>query len=132
MIRAAIMFKKEKNQIARESEEKEWYIILDNQQGGPFSLYDLKRNPRFTPDTLVWKKGYKEWTPARLVLEMKELFKDSPESVPLHEKPEMSNGLKGDYAQDNQATLTLQQDPYPLMLLIILVLLLILYVFYFH
>jgi len=132
MIRASIMFSREKNQKAIESEEKEWFIIVDNQQAGPFSLYDLKRNPRFTPDTLVWKKGYKEWTPARLVLEMKLLFKDAPKPVPLHEKPGNSNGLKGDYAQDNQATLTLQQDPYPLLLLMILILLLILYVFYFH
>lgn len=113
---------------ALEYSVKEWYIILENCQEGPYSLQNLKGDYRFTPDTLVWKKGFKEWTPARLVSEMQWVFKDDPESRPLHQKPK-KNGLEPDLGQD-QATLALQQDPYQIYLWILLFLLILFYTLY--
>lgn len=110
---------------------EEWFVIIDNLQAGPYSLSDLDRNPKFTPDTLVWKKGYKEWTKARFVLEMKELFKDRTSAKPLHD-PSNGKESKQDYGQENQATLTLQQDPYQLLLWVLLFLIIIFYLFYFR
>lgn len=111
-----------------ESDFKEWFVIIENQQLGPYSLLDLKSDSRFTPDTLVWKKGYKEWTKARFVQELSKLFKDEPEPQALHE-PNKNNGVESDL-QQSQATLTLQQDPYQFMLWILLLLIIIFYTFY--
>jgi len=110
------------------SSEKEWFIIVENRQEGPFSLLDLKRNPRFTPDTLVWKKGFKEWTAARDVSEIAEVFKDEIPSKALH-APHEGKPLDSDIGQENQATLTLQQDPYPLILWILIAVLIIIYTY---
>ncbi len=108
---------------------KIWFIIVENQQKGPYSLFDLKRNRCFTPDTLVWKKGFQEWIPARFVPELKTLFKDEPESKGLHDK-EDGKGLKSNSVQEAQATMALQQDPYQIILWLIVLLLIVLYAFY--
>lgn len=123
------MFSIKKNDKLIESDVKEWFIMIENQQLGPYSLLDLKNEPRFTPDTLVWKRGYPEWTKARFILEMQKLFKDEPESRPLHE-PKKNNGVESDL-QQSQAALTMRQDPYQFMLWILLVLLMIFYAFYY-
>jgi hypothetical protein len=122
------MFPIKQNDKAIESDVKEWFIIIENQQLGPYSLLDLKKEPRFTPDTLVWKKGYKEWTKARFILELQKLFKDEPKPRALHE-PKKSNGIESDL-QQSQAALTLQQDPYQFLLWILVLLLIIFYTFY--
>lgn len=121
------MFEIKNNQKIVESDVKEWFIIIENQQAGPFSLLELKANSHFTPDTLVWKKGFKEWIKARFVPELQQLFKDEIEPRALHEPEE---GLESDLGQQSQATLTLQQDPYQFILWILLLLLLIFYTFY--
>jgi hypothetical protein len=108
---------------------KEWFIILGNEQLGPFSLADLKNEPKFNPDTLVWRKGLQEWVKARFVPEMQEVFKDQPESQAIHE-PQKGKGLEGNLGQQSQVTLTLQQDPYQFLLWILLLLLVILYTIY--
>ena len=48
------------------------YFIIDNngQQAGPFSLEQLAQKA-ITPETLVWKQGMKDWTPAWKVEELK-------------------------------------------------------------
>lgn len=105
---------------------KEWFIIIDNRQEGPYSLQDLDDDPRFTPDTLVWKEGFKEWVQARFVLEMKEVFKDK--STQHHD--DKDENLKTDLGKQEQITLTLRQDPYQFFLWILILLLLLFYIFY--
>ncbi len=56
--------------------QKIWYIKIDGQREGPLSVSDLKRDRRLTPDTLVWKEGFKDWQPMREVPELKEVFED--------------------------------------------------------
>lgn len=109
----------------RES-DREWYAILEHKQRGPFRLIELKKI--ITPDTLVWKQGFVEWTPARRVPELKILFEDEPEPESLHEKPKFSP-LKEDLGQE-QATLILHQDPFQFVLWLIVFVLIILYTFY--
>lgn len=110
-----------------EKYDKKWFLIVENEQLGPFSLADLKKEPGFNPDTLVWKKGFKEWTKARFVLELQELFKDEPDPHPTHETKNNID-LKG--LQESQDILTMQQDPYPIILWILLLLLIMFYTFY--
>lgn len=67
-------------------QDKIWFIIVDDQKEGPYSILDLKYHSRMTPDTLVWKEGFKNWIPARKVPELKTLFKDEEEPVELHDR----------------------------------------------
>jgi len=43
---------------------KEYYIAVDGQQKGAFSLKDLKRET-VLPDTLMWKEGWDNWQKAK-------------------------------------------------------------------
>ncbi|QLH34784.1 MAG: DUF4339 domain-containing protein [Parachlamydiaceae bacterium] len=56
-------------------QSKIWFIYLEGQKEGPFTLLELKRHPRMTPDTLVWKEGFKTWIPARKVPELQSLLR---------------------------------------------------------
>ncbi len=121
--------KTEKN-IGRENVQ-EWFIIVEHQQVGPYSLAELKRNPQFNPDSLVWKKGFQEWVKARFVPEMQDIFKDEPEPKALHD-PEKGKKLESEVNRPTQAILTLQQDPFPYQFLLwfLVLLFVILYTFY--
>lgn len=112
-----------------ESDPPVWYIIIEHQQEGPYSLQDLKRNRRFTPDTLVWKKGFSEWIAARFVPEILEIFKDEVESQSVHDRFK-GKAVGTDLGQESQATLTLQQDPYQIFLWILVLLLVFIYAYY--
>lgn len=113
------------------SDKQEWFIIIDNQQTGPLTLSDLKNHPFFSPDTLVWKKGMKEWSKARFIPELQILFKDEPEGRPLHEL-DKKNDAERSLGQESQVSLTLQQDPYQLLLWILLLLIIIFYTIFYH
>lgn len=107
---------------------KEWFIIIQNQQAGPYSLSDLRKEPSFNPDTLVWRKGFQEWIQARFIPEMQDVFKDLPQGQSIHESGE--KGLKEDVGQESQMTLSLQQDPYQFLLWLLLLLLIFFVAFY--
>ena len=67
--------------------DKVWFIEINGNKEGPYSYSDLKNDPRLTPDTLIWKKGYSRWVPIRYVSELKKLFEDdSSEIAPTEEK----------------------------------------------
>lgn len=108
--------------------KKEWYIILNNKQEGPYTLLELKGNPYFTPDTLVWKKGLTEWLPARKVAELKSIFVDQPKAVPLHEKAKPKPTSKELGQQD--VVMTLSRDPFQFIIWIIIVFVIIFYLYF--
>jgi hypothetical protein len=110
---------------------REWFIIINHQQLGPYSLAELKRNPQFNPDILVWKRGFQEWIKARFVPEMQEIFKDEPEAKALHE-PKNGNTVERKLGQHHQVILTLQQDPFPYQFLLWLLLLFIIFYTFYH
>jgi hypothetical protein len=105
--------------------DKIWFILIADEKEGPYSFFQLKRDPRITPDTLVWKEGFKDWTAIRFVPELKDIFKD--ENV-VKEEPDLLNPVPTDLMQD-QAALTIQQDPSQFILWTI-VLILLIYTFY--
>jgi uncharacterized membrane protein len=48
----------------------DWYYAVDNEQKGPINESELKEHlagNKFPPDTLVWKDGMDNWTPANQV-----------------------------------------------------------------
>lgn len=107
--------------------DDEWFILINNKKEGPYSFKELKEDKRITPDTLVWKKGLKEWIPIRFVPELADLFKD--ENVVKPSGSTSSESISADLTQE-QATLTIQQEPSPVILWIIILILLLTYLLY--
>lgn len=107
---------------------KEWFVIIDHQQEGPYSLWELKAHPRFTPDSLVWKKGLQEWVRARNVPEMRGLFHDDEEEPSEGETSKVCRP-KGK-GESELAVLTMQQDPYQFVFWLVLILVILFYSLY--
>ncbi len=62
-----------------------FYVAIDNQQAGPFDINTLKQyaqSGRLTSDTLVWKQGMPNWTPAAQVAELTTIFNATPPPLP--------------------------------------------------
>ncbi len=105
---------------------KEWFILINGIQEGPYSIKDLKRHSQLTPDTLVRKRGWKDWVAIRHVLELKDVFKDEP-------SPQLLNGKKsapGDLTSDQAALTISQQDPFHPYLWILLIVSFLIYLIY--
>ena len=62
-----------------------FHVALDGQSAGPFDLAALKthvQSGRLTRETLVWKEGMANWTPAGQVAEFAGLFSMVPPPLP--------------------------------------------------
>lgn len=64
---------------------KSYFVALDNQQAGPFTMDELQRQAQggqLTRATLVWTQGMANWTPAGEVAELNGLFAHLPPPLP--------------------------------------------------
>jgi hypothetical protein len=62
-----------------------FYVALDGKQAGPFdsaSLARLASEGKVNRDSLVWKQGMANWTPAGQVAELGNLFGATPPPLP--------------------------------------------------
>jgi membrane protease subunit (stomatin/prohibitin family) len=62
-----------------------WHIAEGGRSVGPLSADELARaaaQGRLTPDTLVWSAGLRDWTPARAVPALAQLFGATPPPLP--------------------------------------------------
>lgn len=91
------------------SDTKIWYIAVNDQQEGPYSSVELRRDHRITPDTLVWREGFPTWVPARDVPELNEIFEDS-ETNEDEEEFAPQNSLGG----EDELTVAMRNDFPPL------------------
>lgn len=96
--------------------DRVWFILIDHQKEGPYTLFDLKKDRRFTLDTLVWKEGFQEWIPARFIPELAALFAD-------REKKEQELFL-------DQCVLVMERDPFQLFIVFLIFLLICFYISY--
>jgi hypothetical protein len=67
-----------------------YFIVENNKQSGPFSIYELK-DKGITNETLVWAEGMTDWTPAWKVDELRAFLfntKDASTPPPLPEDME--------------------------------------------
>lgn len=88
--------------------DKIWYINVDDKSEGPFSVDDLRRDPRVTPDTLVWREGFKSWKPIRAVPELKDVFADDHNT----KKPKpFEVPAKATSTPQNELVLDLKKEP---------------------
>lgn len=70
-----------------------WYIKIDKDPEGPFSVEELLWDRRVNLDTFVWKEGMPAWLPIRLIPELAPHFshpdskdKDLPAEAPGEEQ----------------------------------------------
>lgn len=102
--------------------EKIWFIKIDCIEEGPFSVKELKWDPRVTPDTLVWREGFVAWVPMRNVAELKEVFTDESQS---EETEESELATKSKLFQDDKGALILNPSfnfiPFLFWLLVLLI-----------
>jgi hypothetical protein len=110
----------------RVEEMREWYIKLNDLEEGPFSIEELKKDRRITPETMVRKKGFAQWQPIGEVKELKEIFQDESEPEPEPDEAE-ENSLKKSF--DDQITLSAQSDPGNFILWVIIILLILIWLF---
>lgn len=59
---------------------KKYYIYINYQQDGPFSLEELKEM-KINRETMIWFEGQNEWLQANKIDELKELFKSIPPPI---------------------------------------------------
>lgn len=98
--------------------EKIWFLLVDGKKKGPYSALNLRWNPFVTPDTLVWREGFRNWIPLRNVSELKFIFEDSTE----HSSYQPFKEKKTKILNDTLA-LDYHRDYTPLFFLLLLVLL---------
>jgi len=97
-----------------------WYIKIEKEPEGPFSVDELRWDTRLTPDTLAWRNGMSTWLPIRQIPELASLFEK--------EKSSMSKKAEG-----GEKVLTLNSDPQQLyygLIALALFILILIYFFY--
>jgi len=98
-----------------------WFVLIDGKCEGPYSIPQLKRNTRITPDTYVWKEGFTEWKPMRSVPELKEVFTDDPKTLPPKEDEKKAANLKKlTLSGQEELTLDFRRDLPPIIFWIII------------
>lgn len=60
---------------------KEYFVAINEEQKGPYSLEEIKALG-ILPTTLIWTEELKDWTEAREVPELGNLFKKMPPPIP--------------------------------------------------
>jgi hypothetical protein len=73
---------------------KMYYINNGNENGGPFTLEELKQQV-VVQTTLVWQQGMEDWQYAIDVAELKFLFKQEPNAIPTP-APKLSEQIEKD------------------------------------
>ena len=100
--------------------DKIWFLFIDGKQEGPYSFEELKKERRITPDTLVWREGFKNWKKIREVSELQALFEEDSKNG-IDKETEISEKKTG---QDELILEMSHEPPYFLWILIALIILL--------
>lgn len=110
------------------SSVKEWFTVYENRQEGPFSQKELMIDVRLTPETLVWKKGMKDWIKVKEVQELKFAFEDHTE-VSEKDEEEFNEVIQPKFEHEEE-TLTMQMEPYQYSLWILIILIVLIYILF--
>lgn len=89
----------------------EFFIIDHNgQQAGPFSFDQLVQKG-ISPETLVWKQGMADWTPAWKVEELKAVL-EAVEANQSNQNAQKQEGVQQDFQQQGANQQQAQQEAY--------------------
>lgn len=108
---------------------KEWYLLIGGQKEGPYTLLELRNNRLITPDTLIWKEGFRQWVAIRYVPELKILFQDEKEEEPPADV--VKEGEAKSAVDSQETTLAIRYEPpYKLYFWLLIVILMVCYTIY--
>lgn len=107
--------------------KKIWYIKIDEKIEGPFSVRELKRDRRVTPDTLVWRSGFATWVAIGRVVELKSVFAEDDEE-PQKQEPTIPSAVVSPAL--DEVALNLPAQPPIILFLLIIILVVALYIIY--
>lgn len=102
--------------------DKCWYYIIEGGAIGPYTLDELKDQPGFNPDSLVWKEGFQGWTLARDVKELEALFEDEETPTPIEEVEEEKKPVE---SEGDVAVVEGKEPPFMFLWLLFVVIVLI-------
>lgn len=102
--------------------KKIWFIEIEGKREGPYSVMDLKRDKRITPDTLAWRPGFENWVPIRNIPELKKIFEEEFE--------EEAEEETGPIPADELILLIEKEPPYLFFIWLVIVVLIMFYVLY--
>lgn len=97
---------------------KEWFILINGKEEGPYSLLNLRYDRRITPETLVRKAGEHTWKPIGKIKELRPIFED---------EEEININPKKLESQRDESVITLENDPLPNLFFIIIILMIVLF-----
>jgi len=100
--------------------DKIWFIKVEEEPEGPYSVEELRWDNRISPSTMAWHEGMPAWLPMHQIPELAILFSDDE-----------GNGNGSEDTQGGEKVLTLDPDPQRIYYIIILVALLALISLYF-
>ena len=83
----------------QKAEDDYYFMIINNQQAGPFSIDELL-NKGLQTDTQVWKNGMDNWTPAGQIPELQKLFR--PQTPPPFANTQTPQYAPGQNIYNNQ------------------------------
>lgn len=110
--------------------QKIWFIKIQGQKEGPYSVEDLKRDFRITPDTPVWKEGFPDWVLIRYIPELKDVFADEEETKN-EEAEESQDALKLKAKQTfDELAIDWRSEPPPVYLWVLIGLVLLVFTLY--
>jgi predicted Zn finger-like uncharacterized protein len=91
--------------------EEEWYVSIDGEQSGPFSLVDAQRwitGKAFDADVHCWSEGFDDWLPVDKVSHFRGLRKKPPAPLAPPPLPRVAPGRSG------PAMAVREEEPKPL------------------
>ncbi|MBF1074230.1 MAG: DUF4339 domain-containing protein, partial [Prevotellaceae bacterium] len=86
-----------------------YFIIVNNQQQGPFTIDELKQQG-ITAETSVWCEGMPQWAPASQVDELKDVLQESANGDTTPTPPPFESTAQQQPQQPQPATNS-QADP---------------------
>lgn len=82
---------------------QQYYLVVNEQPMGPFSLEEILKHESLTPETLVWKPGIENWVSARSLPELNDAFRSE-----FKQEPDRPNFQQNPYYNSSDA----YKDPY--------------------
>lgn len=107
--------------------EKIWFLLIDGKEEGPYSIADLRRHIRLTPDTPVRRKGTARWILLRFIPELQSIFEDEPEKK--GSTPSTNENTKSKL-EEGGVVLALRNDPPPFYFWLLVAVIIIFYALY--
>jgi uncharacterized membrane protein YhaH (DUF805 family) len=68
---------------------KKYFYSDGNERKGPFSFEELK-NENISKETLIWFEGLNDWTSAKYILELEDIFRLMPPPITPHDNGSIS------------------------------------------